>query len=34
MLKLNQVIDGNLLQLGGDASTGRGMVVAKTYGVV
>lgn len=32
MLKLRHVIDGTLLQLGGDASTGRGMVVARMSG--
>jgi len=29
MLKIKNVIDGKLLQIGGDATTGRGLVVAK-----
>ncbi len=33
MLKLTTVIDGELLQLGGDATTGRGLVVAKVVKV-
>ena len=32
MLKIKQVIDGKLLQLGGDATTGRGLVMAKVVG--
>ncbi|MDT8282803.1 MAG: type III-B CRISPR module RAMP protein Cmr4 [Gammaproteobacteria bacterium] len=31
-LKIKSVIDGKLLQLGGDATTGRGLVVAKVVG--
>ena len=29
LLKIKNVIDGKLLQIGGDATTGRGLVVAK-----
>jgi CRISPR-associated protein Cmr4 len=29
MAKIKNVIDGKLLQIGGDATTGRGLVVAK-----
>jgi CRISPR-associated protein Cmr4 len=29
MAKMKNVIDGKLLQIGGDATTGRGLVVAK-----
>lgn len=32
MLKLRNVIDGKLLQIGGDATTGRGLVMAKVTG--
>lgn len=32
MLKIRNVIDGRLLQIGGDATTGRGLVVAKVVG--
>ncbi len=32
MGKINNVIDGKLLQLGGDATTGRGLVMAKMVG--
>lgn len=32
MLKVKNVIDGNLLQIGGDATTGRGLVVARVTG--
>ena len=34
MAKINNVIDGKLLQLGGDATTGRGLVMAKMVGGV
>ncbi len=34
MAKIRNVIDGKLLQLGGDATTGRGLVVAKMVGGV
>jgi CRISPR-associated protein Cmr4 len=29
MAKIKNVVDGKLLQLGGDATTGRGLVLAK-----
>jgi len=32
MLKIRNVIDGKLLQIGGDATTGRGLVVARVQG--
>lgn len=32
MLKIRNVIDGRLLQIGGDVTTGRGLVVAKVLG--
>ena len=32
LMKIKNVIDGKLLQLGGDATTGRGLVVAKVMG--
>jgi CRISPR-associated protein Cmr4 len=32
MAKIKNVIDGKLLQLGGDATTGRGLVLAKVVG--
>lgn len=32
MFKIKNVIDGKLLQIGGDATTGRGLVVAKVVG--
>jgi CRISPR-associated protein Cmr4 len=33
MAQLRGVLDGKLLQIGGDATTGRGLVVAKVEGV-
>ena len=32
LAKIKNVIDGKLLQIGGDATTGRGLVVAKVLG--
>jgi CRISPR-associated protein Cmr4 len=32
LLMLRTVLDGRLLQVGGDATTGRGLVVAKVTG--
>jgi CRISPR-associated protein Cmr4 len=31
MAKIKNLIDGKLLQIGGDATTGRGLVVAKVW---